>query len=119
MSGDFALYHWAPASRRKQILRYGLRPMSVSSCRQWKPPYVCLADGPRMAWDLIGRYRPFIQEWDLWWTASDLAAPMEMIPADNGDPREYRVYHRIYKRDIWFVGTRISEHYDPKEPWPT
>jgi len=46
----------------------GLRPGSVSSCRQWKPPYVCLADSPSLAWGLIGRFRPSIRDWDLWWT---------------------------------------------------
>ena len=25
---NFALYHWAPTERRKQIIRYGLREMS-------------------------------------------------------------------------------------------
>ena len=46
----FALYHWAPTSRRGQISRYGLRPGSLSSDRLWRPPFVCLADGPRAAW---------------------------------------------------------------------
>lgn len=107
----FALYHWAPTTRRKQITRYGLRPGSLSSDQLWKPPYVCLAEGPLLAWQLIGRYRPLIHEWDLWWTTSDAAAPMEMIPSDDGQPREYRVYHRIYKRDLWLVGTRQNEHH--------
>lgn len=111
MADSFALYHWAPTERRKQIIRFGLRPGSVSSCRQWKPPYICLANSPHLAWDLIGRYRPTIREWDLWWTTSDAAAPMEMLPFDDGTPKEYRVYHRIFKRDIWFVGSRLNEHY--------
>lgn len=111
MADSFALYHWAPTERRKQITRFGLRPGSVSSCRQWKPPYICLANNPHLAWDLIGRHRPTIREWDLWWTTSDAAAPMEMLPFDDGTPKEYRVYHRIFKRDIWFVGSRLNEHY--------
>ena len=32
----------------------------------------------------------------------------EVLPFDSNPERikEYRVYHRIYKRDLWFVGTR-------------
>ncbi len=107
----FALYHWAPTSRRKQITRYGLKPGSLSSCGQWKPPYICLAHSPRQAWNLIGRFRPQIPEWDLWWTSSDVVGGYEIIPDDYGDAREYRVYHRIFKRHLWLVGTRINEHH--------
>ncbi|MBU8830843.1 hypothetical protein [Mycolicibacterium goodii] len=107
----FALYHWAPTARRGQINRYGLRPGSLSSDRLWKPPYICLADGPLQAWRLIGRFRPLIHEWDLWWTTSTAVAGYEVIPDDNGDVREYRVYERIFKRDLWMVGTRFNEHY--------
>ena len=74
---------------------------------------MCLADSPVLAWQLIGRYRRSIRDWDLWWTTSAAAAPMEMIPFDSGPPREHRVYHRIYKRDLWFVGSRVNEHYRP------
>ena len=107
----FALYHWAPTTRRAQINRYGLRPGSLSSDRLWKPPYICLADSPRLAWDLIGRFRPLIREWDLWWTTSGAVGDHETIPSDNGEIREYRVYHRIFKRHLWHVGTRINEHH--------
>lgn len=110
---NFALYHWAPKSRRGQINRFGLRPGSLSSDRLWKPPYVCLADGPKFAWQLIGRFRPEIEEWDLWHTSSALCFPYETIPCDNGDIREYRVYHRIFKRNLWMVGTRINESHRP------
>jgi hypothetical protein len=107
----FALYHWAPTSRRGQINRYGLRPGSLSSDRLWRPPFTCLADGPLAAWNLIGRYRPAIPEWDLWWTTSTAAGDFEGIPNDDGSWREYRVYHRIFKRDLWMVGTRLNEHH--------
>jgi hypothetical protein len=108
---SFAMYHWAPTSRRKQINRYGLRPGSLSSDRLWKPPYVCFADGPQQAWRLIGRFRPTILEWDLWWTANDCVGGYEIIFDDTGQAREYRVYNRIFKRDLWLVGTRLNEHY--------
>lgn len=112
---NFALYHWAPTARRGQINRYGLRPGSLSSDRLWKPPYVCLADGPLLAWNLIGPYRPHIRDWDLWWTNGAAVFPYETIPCDNGDTREYRVYHRVYKRDLWLVGSRVNEHYQPSD----
>jgi hypothetical protein len=48
----------------------------------------------------------------LWWTSSDAVGDYETIPFDNGNVREYRVYHRIFKRDLWLVGTRINEYYD-------
>jgi hypothetical protein len=110
-SRSFALYHWAPSGRRGQINRYGLRPGCLSSDRLWHPPYVCLADSPSLAWGLIGRFRPQIKEWDLWHTSSGAVAPYEVIPWDDGDPREYRVYHRIFKRDLWMVGTRLNEYH--------
>ncbi|NOQ62718.1 hypothetical protein [Mycolicibacterium fortuitum] len=112
-SDDFALYHWAPTTRRRQINHYGLRPGSLSSDRLWKPPYICLADSPLLAWNLIGRYRPHIHEWDLWWTSGSAVGHYETIPFDDGEIREYRVYHRIFKRDLWMVGTRLNEHHTP------
>ena len=115
MSGhDFALYHWAPTERRKQIIRYGLRPGSRSSCGEWKPPYICFADGPKQAWNLIGRFRPYIAEWDLWWTHSGAVGGYEIVPDDSGEPREYRVYQRVFKRDLWLVGTRPNEYHSPE-----
>ena len=111
MTADFALYHWAPAARRKQIQRYGLRPGSLSSCRMWRPPYVCLADGPIQAWRLIGQFRPAIRDWDLWLTGAASLHGYEVIPWDDGTPREYRIYHRIFKRDLLYVGSRENEHY--------
>lgn len=80
---------------------------------QWS--YVCLADGPLLAWNLIGPYCPHIRDWDLWWTNGAAVFPYETIPCDNGDTREYRVYHRVYKRDLWLVGSRVNEHYQPSD----
>lgn len=108
---NFALYHWSPAERRKQIVKYGLRPGSVSSDRLWRPPYVCFADSPYRAWLLIGRYRPEIRDWDLWHTSSGDLDGYEVIPSDDGEPREYRVYHRVFKRHLWMVGSRQNEHF--------
>lgn len=111
-NNNFALYHWAPRSVRHRIIHSGLLPNSISSCGEWKPPYVCLAEGPKLAWDLIGRHRRNIKHWDLWWTTSADCAPYEVLYFDtNGEPKEYRVYHRIYKRNLWLVGSRENEYY--------
>lgn len=112
---NFALYHWAPKSRRKQITRYGLRPHSLSSDLLWKPPYMCFADSPKLAWNLIGRFRPLIREWDLWWTSSDAVGGYEIIPDDDGGVREYRVYGRVFKRYLWMVGSRLNESFTDVE----
>ena len=108
MSQSIALYHWAPTERRKSIIRYGLRPNMLSADRLWRAPYICLADGPWTAWQLIGRHRPHIEHWDLWWTSSDRIGEHYQR---TDLPREWRVSERIYKRDLWLVGSRINEHY--------
>lgn len=35
----------------------------------------------------------------------------EIIPNDDGTPREYRFYFRVWKRDLWYVGTREQKKY--------
>jgi hypothetical protein len=105
------LFHWSPTVRRGQINHYGFRPGQWSTDRLWRPPFVCFADSPSFAWSLSGataRGRE-IASWDLWQTWADRLEGYEVIPADNGAVREYRVYHRIYKRDIWYVATRTRD----------
>lgn len=108
MTEPFVLYHWAPTARRKQITRHGLRPSSRSVDGLWKPPYVCFSDNPSLAWSLSGRFHPEITPWDLWMTWSDVPAGYEALPFDGGAAgvKEYRVYERIYKRNLWRVGSR-------------
>jgi len=103
----FLLYHWSPSSRRKGILRRGLVPGSRSVDRAWKPPYVCYADSPSLAWSLA-KHRPGVESWDLWMTRSDCLAGYEVLYFDNGTRKEVRVYERIFKRDLWYVGTRAG-----------
>lgn len=106
------LFHWSPTSRRGQINRRGLVPGSRSVDGLWKPPYVCFAESPSLAWALSGmttRGAP-VPSWDLWQMWSNSPSGMEALPFD-GDPsrvKEYRVYERIYKRDLWYVGTRAT-----------
>ena len=109
------LYHWAPAERRKQIVRYGLRPsmrrtsIVGAEASAWKAPVVCLGDSPSWAWALSGnlRWTP-PGEWDLWQTSLDRITAPVVIPSDDrpSGMHEVRTEHRVYKRDLWLVGTR-------------
>jgi hypothetical protein len=71
------LYHWAPATRRKQIIRYGLRPgmRTTTSSGPLGAPCVCFADSPSWAWALSGGMpRAADGTWDLWQTSLDRLA---------------------------------------------
>lgn len=103
------LYHWAPIERRPSIQRRGLVPGSRSRDRLWRPPYVCFSDSPSLAWALSGGM-PGNRgtTWDLWMTDTDRLDGYEALFFDDEPERmkEARVYHRVYKRDLWHVGTR-------------
>lgn len=79
--------------------------------RVWRPPCTCWADDPHLAWILSGRLHPEITSWDLWQTYSDVLSGAELLvdysPGRQGHyAKEYRVYERIFKRDLWLVATR-------------
>lgn len=104
-------FHWSPRDRRSRINRVGLLPGVWDHDRLWKPPYVCLAESPRIAWALSGEMsgRRHIQEWDLWevWT-HEQSGYEELYFDDTGNIKEIRVYERIFKRNVWFIGERNS-----------
>lgn len=108
------LYHWSPRARRKQIERYGLRPgmRSTTTTEPLGAAVICFADSPSWAWCLSGgmRWTP-AGEWDLWQTSLDrLTAPV-VLATDNRPTGLYevRTEHRLYKRDLWWVGSRTKE----------
>lgn len=109
---DRALFHWAPATRRLQIKKYGLRPqMRATMNVGWKAPHVCFADSPSWAWALSGsmNWAPS-GLWDLWQTnLSWLGRPM-VIPSEDRPSGIYevRTEHRIWKRHVWMVGSRMK-----------
>jgi hypothetical protein len=108
------LFHWAPATRRGQIERYGLRPKmrASTSLGNWKAPYVCLADSPSWAWALSGSNRWTVGgEWDLWmtWMAKVTQPSIQPAPDRPTGIYEVRTEHRIFKRDLWYVGSRVKE----------
>lgn len=105
------LYHWAPASRRKQIIRHGLRPgmRSTTSTGPLGAPCVCFADSPSWAWCLTLRGRGHDGEWDLWQTSLDRITEPVVLGTDERPSGLYevRTEHRVYKRDLWYVGSRV------------
>lgn len=110
-----ALYHWAPTTRRNQIIRYGLRPnmraTTSTNDEGWRHPVICLADSPSWAWALSGQmpYTPAGQ-WDLWQTALDqITDPLVLPSLDRSSGiHEVRTKHRIYKSSLWLVGGRTK-----------
>lgn len=109
------LFHWSPTDRRSGILRRGLCPGSLSLAREWRPPYVALADEPWIAWLLSGRIHPEIPDWDLWMVyAADLIGWEVIFDTfrDTGRPyvKERRVYHRVPKSAVHWIGTRNEDH---------
>ena len=105
---DDIWFHWAPTARRSGINRSGLLPGQWSRDKLWKPPYICLAESPRIAWELSGNMPGNkILEWDLWevWTHEN--SGYEVLKFDTtGNIKEVRVYERIFKRNVWLVGSR-------------
>jgi hypothetical protein len=114
--GSLLLYHWSPVARRPSILRYGLRPCmrptthAGDGTQTWRAGYVCFADTPSWAWALSGKFRSApAGDWDLWSCYLDRLTEPRILPADwaNGI-HEVRTQHRVFKRDLWHVGTRTK-----------
>ncbi len=108
------LYHWSPAPRRTQIIRRGLVPGSWSIDHAWRAPYVALSDSPSLSWGLSGGHPrgEAHPTWDLWMVWSDRLDGGHVhlfYGLDESHPQEVRVFQRIYKRDLWMVGTRQRE----------
>jgi len=101
MAQPFLLFHWSLATRRKGIRKYGLCPGKKSRDGLWRPPYVAFSTSPSKAWGLSALCGDDYGEWDLWMTWSNRLQGYEKLPG------EYRVYHRVMKRNIWYVGSRI------------
>lgn len=110
--GILTWYHWAPTERRKRINKLGLLPGSWSTDKEWKPPFICLAQTPETGWNLSPEMPrgKLVKDWDLWevWVAEQDG--FEIIYGDTYDNiKEIRVYDRIYKRNIWYVGSRRND----------
>lgn len=104
-----ALFHWSPRERRNGILRYGLVPGKKETSSTGRYNCVCFADSPSWAWALSGemRWTPS-GVWDLWQTSLDLLTEPVILPGAERSSGIYevRTEHRVYKRDLWYVGSR-------------
>lgn len=74
---------------------------------------MCFSRSPSLAWALSADFSGKKSKWDLWQVWSDHVGEWETLPYDDDNknkrypfPKEHRVYHRIPKSKIWFVGTR-------------
>lgn len=119
-AGDTPLYHWTPTRHRRQIIRRGLVPgrrqvthPDEPGVHGWRAPYVCFADTPSMAWALSGAQPSAPSgEWDLWQTwLRRLDEPLILTSLDTATRgiHEVRTGSRVYKRDLWLVGSRTKD----------
>jgi hypothetical protein len=111
---DLIFYHWSPTFNRLSINKIGLTVNKPSLQGIWRPPYVCFSDDPKLAWQLSGEMYPDIKSWDLWMcftptqTSFDHYEILTDTYVDTGRKyvKEYRVYTRVYKRDLTYLATR-------------
>lgn len=111
---DLILYHWSPTANRARITHDGLCPGRPSLQGDWRPPYVCFSDDPILAWVLSGRMWPEQKSWDLWMCHVPSQTSFnhwEIITDTYRDTgrhyiKEYRIYTRVFKRDLDYVATR-------------
>lgn len=114
LSPGECLYHWSPRARRKGIERLGLVPgKRARGGLDWRPQYICFADNPILGWDLSGKFADEPGVWDLWATYTTRIPELEVITDHYGDTgrcyvKEVRVYARVFKRDLIWVGERVS-----------
>jgi hypothetical protein len=108
-----ALFHWSPTDRRKQIIRYGLRPgcrptigtaKTVTDGRHM----ICLGTTPSAAWGLSGAmpWACDVDGWDLWQLQLVDTDEVHINPMGGCVVEEVRVANRIPKSRIWWVGSR-------------
>jgi hypothetical protein len=109
----FLLYHWSPTKNRKSILHDGLcvgklSRTSTLSGDHYRPKYICFSRSPSAAWALSAMQEPnSLQSWDLWMTWSN-TKPYKTLTCDSSQLTltEYRIFERIPKSMVWYVGTR-------------
>lgn len=113
---DLIFYHWSPTTNRASINKKGLTPGRLTLQGLWRPPYVAFADDPKLGWFLSGRMYPEIPSWDLWMCYEDNQTSFdgyEIITDTYPDSgrhfrKEYRVYTRVFKRDLYYLATRTQ-----------
>jgi hypothetical protein len=114
---DLVIFHWSPSTNRANIYRVGLVTHKLSLQGDWRPPYVAFSDDPYLAWILSGKMFPELTSWDLWMchipsqTSFDHYEIITDTYRDTGRQyvKEYRVYSRVYKRDLVYLATRTND----------
>lgn len=115
---DLYLFHWSPTKNRKQINKLGLRIGGPSlQIKGWRPPCTCFCDDPWLAWILSGNMWPEIKSWDLWMLSMEDQTSFKhyeiitdtYVSTGRHYIKEYRVYDRVYKRDLTYLATRVSK----------
>ncbi len=106
-------YHWSPTANRHSIQRLGLVPgRRTLQGTGFRAPYVCLSPDPSLAWVLSGQMFEDVASWDLWQVHLDQVDDHYEILLDTWIDtgrhyiKEFRVYGRIFKRDVTYVATR-------------
>lgn len=121
------LYHWSPGSRRRQIVRYGLKPTCPTAVvygagvipgtangrrladEDASRPMVCLGTSPSHAWALSGEIMADKGEsWDLWQVVLGETDEVHPLPFFGHRLDEIRVANRIPKGQVWLVGQRVA-----------
>lgn len=114
------LYHWSPRCRRRAIRREGLRVGRLSTCRQWRPPYVCLSDSPTRAL-MLCPHIPRGTVVDLWQVFPLLTHRVYRLqrPRPKRGRRwlipEWRIANDIKKSRVYWIAARKISH----KPIPT
>lgn len=105
----FIIYHWSPRERKNSILRLGLVPNKLSKDKEFRPNYICFSKSPSLAWGLSAAMSEIYGEWDLWMLWSSIPSYYRTHSVCN-KPKccvEYRIFERIPKSKLWYVGSRI------------
>jgi len=121
------LYHWSPRDRLNSIKRYGLLPGKrnirgpVWHGNETNPNIdnnedigegeflqrgICFAPDPATAWDLSHRIFDVPGTYDLWQVVLEESDEVHILPQWGARIWEVRVFNRIYKRRLIWVGER-------------
>ena len=110
----FLLYHWSPTKNRKSILHDGLCPLKPANLdgndpanEGFRATNICFTRSPSASWALSATVIGKAQSYDLWMVWSDVK-PYKTLTCDSSiwTLTEYRIFERIPKSKIWYVGTR-------------
>lgn len=111
-------YHWSPATRRKDILRDGLKPYSRMSNGGFHNddtgnevvsfPYICLATEASRGWALSGGMPGFegIEDWDLWEVRLADSDEVHISLEYGPSVKEIRVTNAIPPDRVRWIATR-------------